>query len=84
MSSQKGNSKKQRKHKISQGINGSTHHRLSPVERVLIGKGQMQTIKHVPLLRAWTGVHVDPAEPWNARNVAENRIKYPHLFPEDR
>lgn len=83
MSNQKGNSKRQRTHRISQGIHGATHHPLDAVSKVLLGKGQMQSIKEVPCLRGWSGVHVDPAVPWSRKNVAENRVLYPHLFPED-
>lgn len=82
MAGQKSNSKRQRSHKISAGINGATKHPLNPVERVLLNKGQMQTIKHVPCLRAWRGVGV-VTEPFNPRQVTENRLLYPHLFMED-
>lgn len=82
MSAQKSNSKKQRTHKTSRGIHGATHHPLSPVEKVLAGKGLMQSIKHVPLLKNWRGVGV-VSEPFSPKNVAENRRLYPHLFRED-
>jgi hypothetical protein len=52
------------------------------VEKVLLGKGLMRTIKHVPLLKNWRGVGI-VREPWSAKNVAENRRLYPHLFMED-
>lgn len=82
MSQKSGNSKKQRTHKISSGIHGATKHPLGAVEKVLLNKGQMQTIRHVPVVKNWRGVGV-VSEPWNARNVAENRRLYPHLFMED-
>lgn len=82
MSSQKGNSKRQRKHKISEGIHGATHHPLSAVEKVLADKGQMDSIKHVPLLKNWRGVG-NVQTPFNSRQATENRRLYPHLFMED-
>jgi hypothetical protein len=57
---------------------------MTPLQKVLLGKGQMDSIRPVPALKPWLGVHVDPTVPWNTKNVAENRRLYPHLFPEDR
>jgi hypothetical protein len=76
-------SKKKRTHKVSEGLRKHSKHPLSAVEKVLEGKGLMQSIKHVPILRPWLGV-ASVTTPWNAKNVAENRRLYPHLFPEDR
>lgn len=82
MSSIKKTSKKQRTHKVSKGLHGAVKHPLSAVEKVLVGKGQMQSISHVPVKFNWRGASV-VNQPWNARNVAENRRLYPHLFRED-
>jgi hypothetical protein len=75
-------SKKKRTHKVSEGIHGASKHPLSAVEKVLAGKGLMQSIKHVPLLKNWRGIG-EVKTPWNTKNVTENRILYPHLFRED-
>lgn len=82
MSQKSGNSKKQRTHKISEGKHGATKHPLGAVEKVLLNKGQMQNIRHVPVKHNWRGVGFI-SEPWNARNVTQNRVLYPHLFMED-
>lgn len=82
MSNQKSNSKKQRTHKISEGVHGATKHPLNEVEKVLLNKGQMQNIRHVPCRFPWRGVG-SVAEPYNARQVTENKLLYPHLFMED-
>lgn len=74
--------KKKRTHKISSGVHGATKHPLTAVQKVLAGKGQMQSIRHVPLLKNWRGVG-NVAEPFNARQVTENRLLYPHLFMEE-
>lgn len=82
MSNQKSNAKRQRAHKISEGKHGATHHPLSEVEKVLLNKGQMQTVRHVEYRTPWRGVG-NAAEPFNPKQVVENRRLYPHLFMED-
>lgn len=74
--------KKKRQHKISQGLHGATRHPLSAVEKVLLDKGQIQSIRHVNCLRPWRGVGI-VTTPFNPRQAAENRRLYPHLFMED-
>jgi hypothetical protein len=74
--------KKKRTHKISEGKHGATKHPLSPVEKVLVGKGQLQNIRHVECRFPWRGVG-NVATPFDPRQVTENRRLYPHLFMED-
>lgn len=82
MSQQKSCNKKQRAHRLSEGKHGATKHPLSETEKALLGKGRVQAVTHVPLLKNWRGVGIVHS-PWNAKNVAENRVLYPHLFMED-
>lgn len=82
MSNQKSNSKRQRAHKVSRGENGATRHRLSELEKVLIGKGIAESLRPIPCLRPWRGAS-GFSEPFDARQAAENRLLYPHLFWED-
>lgn len=75
-------SKKKRTSKTSAGIHGATHHPLSEVEKVLAGKGQMQSVGHVPCKAPWQGTSripekYGPAFPEQARL---NRELYPDLF----
>lgn len=77
------NRKRQRKQKTSKGINGSTRTRLSEVQKALMGKGRVQATQHVDCLRPWMGTF-QPSNPvFDAKVVAENRLLYPHLFPEE-
>lgn len=45
------NRKRSRKPKTSKGIHGATKHPLSPVEKVLMGKGLFRTFKPLGLNR---------------------------------
>lgn len=74
--------KRQRAHKVSRGIHGATHHPLSGVEKVLLGKGQLMTIRHVECLRSWSGSFA-VGEKFDARAASENLRLYPHLFLDD-
>lgn len=82
MAGQKSNSKRQRKHKVSEGIHGATKHPMTEVEKVLLNKGQMQTVRHVEYRTPWRGVGA-VTTPFNHRQALENRRLYPHLFMED-
>lgn len=76
--------KKKRAHKVSKGINGATKHPLTEVEKVLAGKGQLDSIREVDSRSAWRGQLQVSDPPWDAEAVAENKRLYPHLFEGDR
>jgi hypothetical protein len=73
--------KRQRAHKVSKGINGATHHPLSGLEKVLLGKGQLEDFRGLDGT-PWKGTF-NVRQPYNAEQVEENRLLYPHLFRED-
>lgn len=78
-------SKRKRTHKVSQGIHGATKHPLSVIERVLAGKGLLDSIEHVECKSPWRGVgDILPNGPFDKAQVEENKRLYPHLFSNGR
>lgn len=73
--------KRKRTKKTSRGVHGSTHFPLDPIQRVLLDKGQMDSIRHVDCKVGWRGVG-EVKKPFDAKQAAENRRLYPHLFFE--
>lgn len=49
------NRKRQRPHKVSKGENGASKHPLSTLAKALLGKGLVQSTKHVPIKKNWPG-----------------------------
>ena len=81
MSNKSGNSKRQRAHKISKGEQGATKHPLSELEKALLDKGLAQRVTPING-KPWRGVAF-VGEPYDAKQAAENRRLYPHLFEGD-
>jgi hypothetical protein len=81
------NRKKQRAHKVSKGIHGSTRHRLSEITKALLGKGMVQNEKHVPLPKSgpYKGQHVAPtgSQRFDAEQAEWNEENLPFLFNDD-
>lgn len=70
--------KRKRTHKVSEGKVGARKNPLDAVQKVLLGKGAIQSesgIKCTPW-RGATNVKV----PYDAAQVAVNKRLYPHLF----
>lgn len=78
----KGNRKKQRAHRLSEGKVGAGKHPLTEVEKGLLGKGRVQATHHIPLMKNYRGAFVVDT-PFDARQVTMNKILYPHLFRDD-
>lgn len=66
--------------KTSKGIHGATKHPLSEVGKALLGKGRVQTMKHVPCKSNWSGQNANSVVPFDPVQVEENKRLYPHLF----
>lgn len=79
MSNAKSNRKKQRAHKVSRGIHGSTGVQLSEVQKALLGGGVVAATQHVPHKSPWRGASGFD-HPYDARQALENKQLYPHLF----
>lgn len=72
--------KRKRTPKTSKGIHGAKRHPLTPLEKVLAGKGQFAAFAPVECKAPWRGAS-EPSKPvYNAEQVALNRRLYPHLF----
>lgn len=69
----------------SKGIHGAVRHPLTPLERVLAGKGQFAALKPVECKAPWRGM-TEPARPvFDAEQAELNKRLYPHLFaPQQR
>lgn len=72
--------KRKRAHKVSKGEHGAKHHPLTPLQKVLAGKGQFAAFAPVECKAPWRGLG-EPSRPaYNPRQVEENKRLYPHLF----
>lgn len=74
---------RRRAKKTSKGIGGAVRAQLSEVGKALLGKGMVDSLEPTEMKSAWRGV-ATVREPYDARQAAENRTLYPHLFSEDR
>lgn len=76
---QKGsNKKRQRTSRKSQGVVGASHSPLTEVEKALIGKGLVRSIREIDC-KPWRGTG-GYGPPYDAKQAAENKLLYPHLF----
>lgn len=74
--------KRKRAHKVSNGVHGATKHPLTPLDKVLAGKGQYASLRHVECKNPWRGM-ASPATPvFDPEQARENRRLYPHLFDD--
>lgn len=67
---------------ISKGLHGASKHPLSAVQRALLGKGQVQSLRPVggPFATSWRGAMGVSSTPWDAHQAELNRELYPDLF----
>lgn len=76
------NRKKQRTPKKSLGIHGATKHPLGTVEKVLLGKGLIQSFRPAFIKTPWLGVR-EIERPFDKVQADLNRELYPHLFHDE-
>lgn len=75
---------KRRDKKTSKGTGvGARSTTLTEGEKVRLGHGILDSIKHVACENNWRGVGV-LRSPFNAAQAAINEQLYPHLFRDDR
>lgn len=72
--------KRKRAHKVSKGEHGAKRYPLSPLQKVLAGKGQFAAFEPVECKTPWRGLG-EPSKPvYNPAQVEVNKRLYPHLF----
>lgn len=82
MSNQKSNKKRQRTHKVSQGLRKSSGSvELTEVQKVIQGGGLLDSIKEIDCKPYRGSGGFGP--PFDATQAAENRRLYPHLFDRE-
>jgi hypothetical protein len=70
------NRKRQRAKKVSRGINGAGRHPLGTVAKALLGKGIVQSMKHIPIKKNWSGTFsVD--KPFDPEQAAIYKEEHP-------
>lgn len=74
---------RRRTKKTSRGIGGAARTRLSETAKVLLGKGQVDSLEPTEMKSPWRGVP-SVREPYDKAQALLNRSLYPHLFEEDR
>lgn len=72
--------RRRRTHRLSDGLRKHSKHPLSAVQKVLVGKGQLQSVRPLEVKFAWKGMSAPSAHVFDAEQVEENKRLYPHLF----
>lgn len=79
-----GNGKRKRTPRKSKGERRSSSPiRLTETAKVLLGKGQVDSLEPTEMKSPWRGVP-SVREPYDKAQALLNRSLYPHLFEEDR
>lgn len=72
--------KRRRTHRLSDGLRSHSKHPLSAIQKVLVGKGQAQSMRPLDVKFAWKGTSAPSHPVWDSEQVVENKRLYPHLF----